>query len=602
MEKSVSFKISGMHCKACAKIISDAFSEIEGIRNVRVDFASEKASFLADTKKASFSRVKEVLSELGYGYVRKPESEEEPKETTPEAKPVPAMAPAKEFKQPKTGVLEKNVSLKISGMQCNVCAKRISDALSGIEGIENVKVDFALEKASFIANTEKVSFRRVKEVLSELGYGVKKPESGAKPVPAMAPANGLRQPKTGAKPKSSLKQGIVYGLIPHIGCIGFVAASILGVTFAVELFKPLLMNPWFFYILIAISLIFATISTMFYLNRNGILSTKGIMRKKKYIGTMYASTVAINLLFFLVIFPLTANFAVAGPANNATGAFALNDAGDSGLSKITLAVQIPCSGHAPLISGELKKLPGISGITFSPPNLFEVSYDPAKVTKQQILGLEVFKTYPATVTKESTAPAKANLQAAGGSARGSCGISPSPAGSGTSGGGSSTSPGSGTSGTATANTVASLAGIGETKYSQGTGTGPGYQTINMDVVAGGYSPDVFVLKAGVPVKWVINGKEVTGCNGTIIVPAYNLNFRVAQGEQTINFTPEKTGTIDWSCGMGMIRGQFIVLDDVSVDSTGKVIADAQTQQQIASAPPKSGGSCGGGGCGCGGAR
>jgi len=518
LEKNVSFKISGMHCKACAKIISDAFSGIEGIRNVRVDFAMEKASFLADTEKASFSRVKEVLSELGYGYVRKPESEEAaPKETAPEAKPMPAMAPAKGLRQPKTG----------------------------------------------------------------------------------AKSN---QGKTGAKPRSSLKQGIIYGIIPHIGCIGFVAASILGVTFAVELFKPLLMNPWFFYILIAISLVFATISTMFYLNRNGILSTKGIMRKKKYIGTMYASTVAINLLFFLVIFPLTANFAVAGPANNATGAFALTGTGDSGLSKITLAVQIPCSGHAPLISGELKKLPGISGVTFSQPNLFEVSYDPAKVTKQQILGLEVFKTYPATVTKESTAPAKANLQAAGGSARGSCGISPSPVGSGTSGGGSSASPGSGTSGTATANTAANLAGVGETKYSQGTGTGPGYQTINMDVVASGYSPNIFVLKAGVPVKWVINGKQVTGCNGTIIVPAYNLNFRVTQGEQTINFTPEKTGTIDWSCGMGMIRGQFIVLDDASVDSTGKVIADAQTQQQIASAPPKSGGSCGGGGCGCGGAR
>jgi len=133
---------------------------------------------------------------------------------------------------------------------------------------------------------------------------------------------------------------------------------------------------------------------------------------------------------------------------------------------------------------------------------------------------------------------------------------------------------------------------------QGVNNGPGYQIINMDVTNAGYSPSSFVLKTGLPVKWVINGKQINSCNGSMIVPAYNLRFSVKQGEQTIEFTPNKAGVINWSCWMGMIQGTFIVRDDVGIDSSGKVITTPQTQQainqQIASTPKPSGG------CGCGG--
>lgn len=125
-----------------------------------------------------------------------------------------------------------------------------------------------------------------------------------------------------------------------------------------------------------------------------------------------------------------------------------------------------------------------------------------------------------------------------------------------------------------------------------------YQIIRMDVTSSGWVPNSFVLKKGVPVKWIINGKQINGCNNAITVPAYNLNFNIKQGEQTIEFTPDKLGVIQWSCWMGMIQGTFVVREDVSIDSEGKIVLGAQTQQevsaQIASTPKKSGG------CGCGG--
>ena len=63
-----------------------------------------------------------------------------------------------------------------------------------------------------------------------------------------------------------------------------------------------------------------------------------------------------------------------------------------------------------------------------------------------------------------------------------------------------------------------------------------------------------------PVKWIINGKEITGCNNAIQVPKYGLNFQIKPGLQTIEFTPTETGTVSWSCWMGMIQGVFIVVD------------------------------------------
>lgn len=120
----------------------------------------------------------------------------------------------------------------------------------------------------------------------------------------------------------------------------------------------------------------------------------------------------------------------------------------------------------------------------------------------------------------------------------------------------------------------------------------GYQVIKMDVVASGYFPNSFVLKKDVPVRWVINGKELTGCNNAIQVPKLDLVFNLKKGEQIIEFTPTETGVISWSCWMGMIPGTFVVTD-----------SGEATETQVQAATPKAAGSCGmngGGGGGCGG--
>jgi sulfite exporter TauE/SafE/copper chaperone CopZ len=120
-----------------------------------------------------------------------------------------------------------------------------------------------------------------------------------------------------------------------------------------------------------------------------------------------------------------------------------------------------------------------------------------------------------------------------------------------------------------------------------------YQIVNMDVSSSGYSPNSFVIKRGVPVKWNVNVKQLTGCNSELVMSDYNINVRLKQGINTFEFTPNKIGTIRFSCGMGMLRGSFIVTEDGTA-----------TQEQIKTNTPAAGSTCGmggsGGGCGCGG--
>ena len=111
---------------------------------------------------------------------------------------------------------------------------------------------------------------------------------------------------------------------------------------------------------------------------------------------------------------------------------------------------------------------------------------------------------------------------------------------------------------------------------------PAFQSIEMDVIESGYTPNHFVLVRGVPVKWVINGKEVTTCNHRIVVPSYDLEFDVKPGLQTIEFTPDKVGHIPWSCWMGMKHGDFDVVEEAPAP---QAVAPAGPPAEAAAAPP-----------------
>lgn len=88
----------------------------------------------------------------------------------------------------------------------------------------------------------------------------------------------------------------------------------------------------------------------------------------------------------------------------------------------------------------------------------------------------------------------------------------------------------------------------------------GYQIIYTEAEKFEYIPSRYRLKTNVPVKWIINVRELSPCNQRIIVPDLNLTIDLKEGLQMVEFLPKKAGIISWSCSMGMIPGTFMVQD------------------------------------------
>lgn len=93
----------------------------------------------------------------------------------------------------------------------------------------------------------------------------------------------------------------------------------------------------------------------------------------------------------------------------------------------------------------------------------------------------------------------------------------------------------------------------------------GKQEIKMTVLAVDYSPRVFKVKAGVPVKWEITSSGQVGCasgavfaNGLVDSPIY---LNPEQGQvKVVEFTPQTPGTYKFNCSMNMARGMIEVIN------------------------------------------
>ncbi|GCD11855.1 heavy metal-binding domain-containing protein [Clostridium tagluense] len=96
----------------------------------------------------------------------------------------------------------------------------------------------------------------------------------------------------------------------------------------------------------------------------------------------------------------------------------------------------------------------------------------------------------------------------------------------------------------------------------------GVQIVRMTADGAGYTPNGLYIQKNMPVKWIIDGKALNSCNSQIIIPSLNIEKNLEPGENVIEFTP-KDQDINFSCGMGMIRGVFKVVDNVKAVDTSK---------------------------------
>ena len=122
----------------------------------------------------------------------------------------------------------------------------------------------------------------------------------------------------------------------------------------------------------------------------------------------------------------------------------------------------------------------------------------------------------------------------------------------------------------------------------------GVQEVQFYVQGANYYPNPIRVKKGIPVRLVADMGRIPGCSRSIVIPEFGIRKVVREGDNVIEFTPDKSGTFSFSCSMGMYRGTIVVEE-----------ADGTVAQYAGAAPsPAATGGCkmgSGGGCGCGGA-
>jgi plastocyanin domain-containing protein len=79
------------------------------------------------------------------------------------------------------------------------------------------------------------------------------------------------------------------------------------------------------------------------------------------------------------------------------------------------------------------------------------------------------------------------------------------------------------------------------------------------VVRGGYDPGVVRVKRGVPLRLLFNRQDTSSCSEEVVLPDFGIRKFLPTGERTpVDFTPEKAGQFEITCGMSMLHGKLVV--------------------------------------------
>lgn len=78
------------------------------------------------------------------------------------------------------------------------------------------------------------------------------------------------------------------------------------------------------------------------------------------------------------------------------------------------------------------------------------------------------------------------------------------------------------------------------------------------VVRGGYTPQVVRVAAGKPLRLTFDRQETGGCSEEVVISDFGVRrFLPPHTKTTVELTPGKPGTYEFTCGMNMLRGRIV---------------------------------------------
>jgi plastocyanin domain-containing protein len=88
--------------------------------------------------------------------------------------------------------------------------------------------------------------------------------------------------------------------------------------------------------------------------------------------------------------------------------------------------------------------------------------------------------------------------------------------------------------------------------------GSGIQEV-LVTVDGGYAPATVAVQTGRRVRLLFDRRDSGSCTEEVVLPDFGIRRFLPTGSTTaVEFTPDRPGTFEFTCGMGMVRGTLVV--------------------------------------------
>jgi len=132
--KRADLKVTGMVCAACSAAVEKGLQGLEGVSRAQVNLATELVLVEYDPQKLKLVDLEKVIRNAGYD------------------------------------VIDEKVVLKIGGMVCAMCVGALEIGLKKLDGVVDVRVNLAAEKAHITYNPRMVGLEDLKKVVADTGY------------------------------------------------------------------------------------------------------------------------------------------------------------------------------------------------------------------------------------------------------------------------------------------------------------------------------------------------------------------------------------------------------------------------------------------------
>ena len=137
--KTLNLKIDDMSCASCVNTVESALNNQEGVHKVNINIANDSGIVEYDEDIISKDDILKTIRNSGY----------EPRVIE------------------KT---QKKLTMKVEGMTCAACAKRVNDSMEKLEGVGEVNVNVASDKVTFTYDSEKINLSSIRKAVSDAGY------------------------------------------------------------------------------------------------------------------------------------------------------------------------------------------------------------------------------------------------------------------------------------------------------------------------------------------------------------------------------------------------------------------------------------------------